>query len=369
MSYEQTTSKAILLLEDGTVFEGKSFGAAGTAVGEVVFTTSAVGFQETITDPSYFGQIITQTFPLTGNYGMNAADSESDRAHATGYIVREWCEQPSNFRCEETIDAFLKAQGVIGLYDIDTRALTAHLREQGTMNGVITNDMAADRAELLKMAKSFRIQQSVQAVSVTELKRYSATGERVGEVAVYDFGCLRSIIDAFNGRGYDVTLLPWNTPADQAAALAPDGIVLAGGPGNPEDCGELLPSIRALMGSGIPVMGIGLGHQLMALAVGAQVKKLPHGHRGGSQPVVDSGIGKTFVTSQNHGYAVDEGSLPKSEGEVFCRNINDKTCEGISYKKSPAFSIQFHPEAFTGTGDKHYYVGRFINMMNAGGNR
>ncbi|WP_312640540.1 glutamine-hydrolyzing carbamoyl-phosphate synthase small subunit [Hydrogenoanaerobacterium sp.] len=369
MSYSKETKQATLLLEDGTVFEGKSFGAQGSGIGEVVFTTGAVGFQETITDPSYCGQIITQTFPLTGNYGINKDDNESAKAYAAGYIAREWCDVPSNFRSEQTIDAFLKAQGIVGIYDIDTRALTIHLRENGTMNGVITTEPISDKVALLAELKDHRLKNAVETVSVKQSTLYKAQGERKGSIALYDFGCKYSIISGVTDQGYDVTVLPCSTPLAEALSQQPDGIVLAGGPGNPDDCSDMIANIKPLLGGTTPVLGIGLGHQLLACAAGGKVTKLKHGHRGGNQPVMDLRLGKTFVTAQNHSYAVEGSSLDESTCEVFCRNINDNTCEGIFYKNTPAFSIQFHPEAFTGAGDTHHYINEFVNMMNARGKK
>lgn len=367
MSNIQQSKQATLLLEDGTIFKGKSFGAQGSAIGEVVFTTGAVGFQETITDPSYCGQIITQTFPLTGNYGINSEDCESAKSYAAGYIAREWCSEPSNFRSEQTIDAFLKEQGIIGICDIDTRSLTIHLRENGTMNGMITTDIITDKSALLHQLKAYKLTDTVKTVSVKQNTLYHAEKSRKGTVALYDFGCKQSIINGITAQGYDVVAMPYHTPLTGAMCLNPNGIVLAGGPGSPDDYKDMIDNIKPLLKGDLPVMGIGLGHQLLACAAGGKVTKMKHGHRGGNQPVIDIRLNKTFVTAQNHSYTVECASLSENVCEVFCHNINDKTCEGIFYKNAPAFSIQFHPEAFTGTGDTHYYLNEFVNMMNARG--
>lgn len=357
--------KATLILEDGTCFEGKTFGAGGSTVGEVVFTTGAVGFQETITDPGCSGQIVVQTFPITGGYGFNSEESESAAASVAGYVVREWCEAPSNFRCEGTLDAFLKQRGVVGIADIDTRALTIHLREHGGMNGCITTEPVADKPALLEKLKAHRLQNAIERVSTA---KPFFCGDENGKymVALYDFGCKNSILQRLQSEGCKINILPYNTPLAAALALNPDGIVLSGGPGNPNDYKELAASLKPLLRGKTPVLGLGLGHQLLALAAGAAVNRLPQGHRGSNQAVSDTELGRTFVTSQNHGFAVEETSLTPGIAEVFCRNANDKTCEGIRYKTAPAFSIQFHPEAFTGTGNTHYYIDKFVEMMKRG---
>lgn len=359
------TIQATLLLEDGTEYTGRSFGAQGTAVGEVVFTTSAVGCQELLTDPACLGQMIVQTFPLAGNYGCNSEDSESGAACASGCIVREWCEEPSNFRSEGTLDAFLREQNVAGICDIDTRALTIHLREHGTMNGMITTEPVADKPAALAMLKAHRL--TVPAAAWQE------SGEQprctADDVVLLDFGCKRSLSDALAQAVGKVLTVPGNTPIDGILAQNPRGIVLAGGPGNPADYAELAQGLAPLLTAGIPVFGVGLGHQLLALAAGGKTAKLAHGHRGSNQAVRDDILGKTFVTSQNHGYAVEEASLDPALCTVFCRNSNDKTCEGIQYKSAPIFSIQFDPAAFTGAGDNNHYINRFVTTMNIRGKR
>ncbi len=331
--------KAYLVLSNGRVFEGVRFGATGNTVGELVFTTNVVGYIETLTDPAYSGQIIMQTFPMAGNYGMINADMESDRCHAKGYIVREWCATPSNFRSQGDLDTYLKQQGVVGLCGVDTRELTRLIRESGTMTATICSQPPADAAVLVGQNTC----NAVQQVSCKQSKVYPAVGDCKKQVALLDYGVKNSLINVLCDSGCQVTVYPADTSADALLATKPDGIVLSGGPGDPAANADCIATIKALAGKA-PVLAVGLGHQMFALAMGAGVEKLKYGHRGGNQPVKDQVTGTTAVTTQNHGYVVASGSLPEG-AELRYVNVNDQTCEGIVYKNSSALSVQFDPTA------------------------
>ena len=356
--------KALLLLEDGTQFEGLSFGAQGTSIGEVVFTTGMTGYQETLTDPSYYGQIVTQTFPLNGNYGVNHEDGESDQSYVKGYIVREWCEHPSNFRCEGTVDQFLKDHGVIGLYDIDTRALTRRLREHGVMNGMITTDPQGVLADLegnLAKLRAYKVQDAVQQVTISHPHRYAPEHPRF-EVALMDYGYKRNIRRSLLNRDCAVTVMPAATTAKEIRQGGFDGVMLSNGPGDPAENQTLIQNLREIAALGLPVFGICLGHQLMALSQGARTAKLKYGHRGANQPVLELGSGRTYVTSQNHGYEVVADSVP-APGKVTHLNANDGSCEGASYEGGRIFTVQFHPEACCGPTDTSELFDRFLQLM------
>ena len=367
--------QAYLILANGRVFRGVSVGCPGTTIGEVVFATGMVGFEETLTDPSYYGQIITQTYPLIGNYGMNSEDVESTKIWARGYIVREACKTPSNFRSEETLDAFLKKNGIIGIEGIDTRSLTRTLRESGVMNGAITTEFDPDaepekKAALLPEIAAYAVVDAVKAVTCREAVTYEPTaagawGDTPLHVALLDLGCKNNIVRCLQKRGCRVTVLPGTTTAAELAALNPDGLMLSNGPGDPAENVEIIANIREMLSTGIPTFGICLGHQLTALAAGAKTCKLKYGHRGANQPVTDFESGRTFITSQNHGYAVVGDELPAEMGEVAQVNANDGTCEGIKYKKWNCFTVQFHPEANGGPKDTEFLFDRFLNNVKA----
>ena len=363
MSLFNMGKKAYLMLADGQVFEGRSFGAEGTVIGEVVFTTGLTGYQETLTDPSYYGQIVTQTFPLIGNYGVNSQDNESAKSYVTGYIVREWCNAPSNFRCEGNINDFLKDHNIVGINNIDTRRLTRTIREVGVMNGVITTeDVYAKKDELLEKIRAFSVRDAVKSVTNTETLTYEPE-EKKYRVVLFDFGYKRNIRQELIKRGCEVVVVPANTTAEQVKELAPDGIMLSNGPGDPAENVEIIENIKDIEKLGIPIFGICLGHQLMALANGGRTEKLKYGHRGANQPVIDLESGLTYVTSQNHGYAVIGDSIDSSVGQVSHINANDKTCEGIRYTSVNAFTVQFHPEAHGGPLDTSYLFDEFVKNM------
>ena len=354
--------KAFLVLADGTVFEGKSFGCEGTVIGEVVFTTTMVGYQETLTDPNYYGQLVTQTFPLIGNYGTNDEDYSSDNFTVSGYIVREYCEEPSNFRCQYTIDDFMKKHGIIGLYDIDTRRLTRIIREKGVMNGMITNEENFNKEDALKKISAFEIGEVLSKVSVKEKKIMKAENAKYN-VSLIDYGSSRKTASMLLNLGCDVTLFPYDTSAEEIKSANPDGIVLSNGPADPSINEKSIQVVKELIASNIPIFGIGLGHKILALANGAKTVKLKYGHRGASQPVTSLESGRTFITSQNYGYTVESGSILENVGKVSFINANDKLCEGIDYINAPAFSVEFHPDACGGPQDTSYLFDRFIKLM------
>lgn len=359
---EKEERNAYLILEDGTVYQGKGFGVEGKSVGEVVFTTGMTGYQETLTDPSYYGQIVTQTFPLIGNYGLNDFDSESEKAWVKGYIVREWCEEPSNFRSKYTMDEFLKMNNIIGIYDIDTRALTKKIREHGVMNGAITTELPSNLSAFLKELSGYTIRDAVKSVSSMEKIFYPAKKEKY-HVVLYDYGCKANIVRSLLQRDCSVTVVPYNTPLEMIQKLNPDGLMLSNGPGDPAENTEAIGILKELMASGIPIFGICLGHQLLALANGARTEKLKYGHRGANQPVLDKTKDRVFITSQNHGYAVVGETMDPEIGFVSHINVNDGSCEGITYKNGRAFTVQFHPEVCAGPEDTQYLFDQFIKMM------
>ena len=351
------------MLADGRVFEGCSFGAKGTSFGEIVFATSMTGYEETLSDPSYYGQIVTQTFPLIGNYGVNDTDYESNTSVVSGYVVREWCNAPSNFRCEGNVDEFLKKHNIIGIHSIDTRCLTRIIREHGVMNGVITTENVYEKKEeFLKQINEFKIVNAVKSVTVKEQEFYKADAPKY-HVALFDFGYKFNIRRELLKRGCNVTVVPAGTTAEQVKALNPDGIMLSNGPGDPKECVSIIAEIKKLYDTDIPIFAICLGHQLMALATGADTFKMKYGHRGGNHPVKDLESGKVYISSQNHGYVVDMDKLdPKVAVPAFI-NVNDGTNEGLSYTGKNIFTVQFHPEACPGPQDSGDLFDRFIETI------
>ena len=353
-------SKAYLILENGTIFEGKFFGAQGEVTGEIVFTTGMTGYLETLTDPSYCGQIVLQTFPLIGNYGVITEDFESAKIGVKAYIVKYPCAAPSNFRSENDLSSFLEERGIIGMCGIDTRALTKIIRKNGVMNGKITSSAPtdADREEV----KNYFVKNPIASVSrAYSLQLMTAISEsdnspKARRVALMDFGAKRGIANALLTRGCDVVTFPYNTPADEILNIKPNGIMLSNGPGDPADEGNkvILKTLDALIKTGIPIFGICMGHQLLALANGYKTRKLKFGHRGANQPVKDTKTGRVYITSQNHGYEV------VADNSLFV-NVNDGSCEGLDYGVS--FSVQFHPEARGGPLDTGFLFDVFMKRM------
>ena len=350
--------KGYLILQDGQVFEGVRFGAEIDTVGELVFTTGMCGYIETLTDPSYAGQIVMQTYPLIGNYGIIREDFEG-ACCVKGYVVREYCDTPSNFRTDCDLDTYLKEQGVPGLCGVDTRELTRIIREHGVMNAAICDEIPAD----LTPIKTYAITGVVEAVSCKEPDRYPAEGEECFRVSLIDYGAKRNIVRELQKRGCTVTVLPASTSAEEILAAGPDGVMLSNGPGDPAENTYQIEQIRKLLGK-VPMFGICLGHQLTALAAGGSTYKLKYGHRGVNQPVRDLNGVRTYITSQNHGYAVDGDTVKL--GKVRFVNANDGTCEGIDYPELKAFTVQFHPEACTGPKDTSFLFDRFVDLMKGG---
>lgn len=367
--------KAFLILADGTVFEGKSIGAQGKTIGETVFTTGMTGYLETLTDPSYFGQIVTQTFPLIGNYGVIPSDAESMQSWVRGYIVREICDLPNNFRCQKTLDEYLKEQNIVGICGIDTRALTKKLRESGVMNGMLLSGNEADAfsdevlINYIEEIKQYKIRLAVESVSISKKDitnsnnlEKTKSNNQVKKVVLWDFGAKANIARELCKRGCEIITVPYDTSAKEITDINPDGIMLSNGPGDPSDNTKIIQEIAKLCESNIPIFGICLGHQLLALARGATTSKLKYGHRGGNHPVKNLETGHVYITSQNHGYAVEAQSLP-SFAKMSFMNVNDGTCEGVKYCDIPAFSVQFHPEACGGPKDTNFLFDDFIKLM------
>lgn len=350
-------SKVYLTLENGRQFTGYAFGAQKEVVGELVFTTGMTGYIETLTDPSYYGQVVTQTFPLIGNYGMIEADTESKKSWVTAYIVREKCDEPSNFRCGGTIDDYLKKQGIPGIYGIDTRELTKIVREAGVMNAAITKKPLKDLDEV----RAYTIKDAVKSVTCGEIEYL---GDPNGiKVAVWDFGAKRNIMRELAKRGCYCMKVPSYYTAEQILALEPQGLMLTNGPGDPSENTEVIANIKKLAGK-LPIFGICLGHQLFALAMGGRTKKMKYGHRGSNQPVKNLDTGRVYISSQNHGYEVISSSV--EGGKLSFVNANDGTCEGFEYPELNAYTVQFHPEACGGPMDASFLFDKFILNIKEG---
>ncbi len=347
-----------LVLEDGTIIEGEHFGAEGISIGEVVFNTGMTGYQEVLTDPSYCGQIVTMTYPLIGNYGINEGDYESFRPFVKGFLVREWCDLPSHWRASRTLQEYLRGHGIPGLAEIDTRALARHLRRKGTMKGVITT-MDTDPRTLTDMARGWA--PSSLVAEVTTQEPYTV-GEGSPHVVVVDFGAKQNIIRSLAEFGCRVTVVPaWYT-AEQILELKPDGVQLSNGPGDPGDVPGAREMVQGILGKK-PIFGICLGHQILGLSLGARSFKMKFGHRGVNHPVKDIETGRSYITTQNHGYALDPESL-KGTGLIMTHlNLNDGTVEGMRHESLPVFSVQYHPEACPGPDDSMYLFSRFMELM------
>ncbi len=370
--------KALIALEDGTLFEGRSFTGSGEAIGEIVFNTSMSGYQEILTDPSYTGQIVTMTYPLIGNYGVNKEDMESASVHPKAFLIKEYNGYPSNFRSDQTLGEFLQEYGVLGVEGFDTRALVRHIRTKGAMKGIIST-IDLDPKSLVERARnsaSIVGQDMVSKVSCKEPYGWAdnsavpgtdfstaQTGmEKPLKIVAFDFGLKYNQSRIFTEKGCQVQVVPASTDAETVLAMNPDGIFLSNGPGDPEGVPDVVETIRALLGKK-PMFGICLGHQILGLAYGGTTFKLKFGHRGGNQPVKDLSTGKVEITSQNHGFCVDMESLSPDDVELTHINLNDGSVEGMRHKKYPAFSVQYHPEHAPGPHDAIYLFDRFIEMM------
>ena len=356
--------EALIALEDGRVFTGRSFGAAGTRRGEVVFNTSMTGYQEIVTDPSYAGQIVAMTYPLIGNYGVNAEDRESARIQVEGLLVKECCRVPSNWRSRQSLPDHLREHDVIGIEGVDTRALTLHIRTAGAMKAAISTDgRGAD--ELVEMARAWPGlvgRDMVQHVTCGEQHPWESPPDARFRVVAYDYGCKHNILRMLARSGCRVTVVPATTPAEEALALGPDGILLSNGPGDPAGVPHLVAEVRKLMGR-VPIFGICLGHQILGLALGGETFKLKFGHRGANHPVKDLATGKVDITSQNHGFCVDIDSLSDPDVELTHVNLNDQTLEGFRHRSLPLFAVQYHPEASPGPHDAGRLFEQFTQMM------
>ena len=347
---------AYLILGNGMHFEGERIGAAGKCIGELVFTTGMTGYLETLTDPSYAGQIVIQTFPLIGNYGTIPEDFEGVSA-LRGYVVRECCSYPSNFRSKGDLSSYLAEQGICGICGVDTRELTRIIREEGVMNAMICDELPSDISDI----RSYSVTDAVRSVSCNEPSVYPADGDILHRVVLIDYGAKRNLIRSLTQRGCEVTAVPHDTRAADILSLAPDGVMLSNGPGDPAENTAEISEIRSLIGR-VPIFGICLGHQLTALAMGARTIKLKYGHRGANQPVSETSGKRTYITSQNHGYAVDSATLG-NVGRVSYVPAHDGSCEGIDYPAYRCFTVQFHPEACAGPHDTSFLFDRFIAMM------
>jgi len=361
--------KAYLILEDGTVFTGTSIGVQKEVISEIVFNTSMTGYLEVLTDPSYAGQAVTMTYPLIGNYGICYQDMESERAWPDGFIVRESSRLSSNFRREEDLETFLEKNDIPGIAGIDTRALTKILREKGTMNGMITTREISDFDQVLPAIKEYAPKGVVRRVTCKEKKHY-IPGEFGTEIvpvkkkiALMDFGTKHNIARSLISRGCEVTIYPAYTAAEEILSDKPDGIMLSNGPGDPKECIEIIEELKKLYASDTPIFAICLGHQLMALANGGDTHKMKYGHRGANHPVKDLETGRVYISSQNHGYVVDDASFDKDRACVSFRNVNDGTVEGVRYHGKKIFTVQFHPEACAGPLDTAFLFDRFIEML------
>ncbi len=358
------SKEAILVLEDGRSFRGLSFGAEGQVFGEIVFNTSMTGYQEILTDPSYAGQIVTMTYPLIGNYGVNSEDEESSRPWAEGFVVREASSISSNWRANETLETYLKRHNIVGIERIDTRALVRHIRDKGAMRAVISTT-ETDEASLLALvvdSPSMENRELASVVTVSEPYEYPPVGEELFHIVCYDFGVKTNSLRKFAAEGCRITVVPADTPAEEVLRQNPDGVFLSNGPGDPASMTEVVKEIKTIAESRTPVFGICLGHQLIGKAFGAKTYKMKFGHRGGNQPIKDFSTGRIEITAHNHGFAIDGESLPANV-EVTHINVNDNTVAGIKHTSLPAFSVQYHPEAAPGPHDAVYHFGRFIDLM------
>jgi carbamoyl-phosphate synthase small subunit len=351
--------RARLILEDGTIYEGTGFGASGERLGELIFNTGMTGYQEVLTDPSYYGQIVTMTYPLIGNYGVNVEDVESAAPHVFGFVVRESADHPSNWRNLGTIAEYLKRHNIIGISGIDTRSLVKKIRQNGTMKAVITT-LESSPQQIQDLMQGEVPRDQVARVTTRSIYRSPAAGYRI---VVMDFGMKAGVLRSLLSHGCDVTVVPAYTKPEEIMRWHPHGIMLSNGPGDPADLAEIVDTLKQLLGK-VPIFGICMGHQLLSLAAGAKTQKLKFGHHGANHPVKDLTNGRVYITSQNHEYQVLQESLQGTDLELTHVNQNDGTVEGVRHKLHPAFSVQYHPEAHPGPGDSEYLFDRFMQMIN-----
>lgn len=352
---------AYLALEDGTVFKGVAFGSEGKQFGEVVFNTGMTGYQKILTDPSYCGQIVVLTYPLIGNYGTNRDDYESEKPWVRGLVIKELCDYPSNWRYWLKLEEFCQRHGIVGLAGIDTRALTKRLRNYGTMRGVIATG-ENDATELVRESQNSPYLSGTDLVKVVSSKEVRVWGNGSIKIVVVDYGVKFNILRSLVQRNCTVYLVSARTTAEEILSYNPSGVVLSNGPGDPKDVWYAVEYTRKLIGK-VPLMGICLGHQILGLAFGGDTYKLKFGHRGSNHPVKDMETGKVYITSQNHGYAVDEKSIDQRELLISHRNLNDGTVEGLKHRSLPIFSVQFHPEGFPGPMDTTYLFDKFLSLL------
>ncbi|HMM41817.1 MAG TPA: glutamine-hydrolyzing carbamoyl-phosphate synthase small subunit [Thermomicrobiales bacterium] len=359
---------AAVILEDGRVFRGVSFGAERDAEGEVVFTTSMTGYQEVATDPSFRGQIVCMTYPIIGNYGVTADDDQSRQPWISGMIVRDYTDWPSNWRSQGTLADYFKRHDIPAISGVDTRALTRHIRRQGAMRGLLVasiDDRSLDDLKARPRTAWTPADANVVADVTTDEPRDVGHGDL--HVVLIDCGVKENILESLERRGVRVTVVPFDTPYDDIAALHPDGVLTSPGPGDPEQAAPAAETIRALIDARVPYLGVCLGHQLLAHAIGATTSKLKYGHHGGNHPVLDIGSGRVHITSQNHGYQVDASSVPERDGwRVSQINLNDRSVEGLAHATLPVFSIQYHPEGAPGPQDTQYVFDQFVELLRAG---
>ncbi len=349
----------LLVLEDGSVYKGKAFGADNFQMGELVFNTSMTGYQEILTDNSYCGQIVMMTYPWIGNYGINSDDNESMIPAVFGFVVRDYNEVPSNWRSQQNLDEYLKQVNIPGIYGVDTRAITLKIRQAGTMKAILANPDADIDAVVAGLKAGDYLHDQVKRVSTTKIFPIPNSGKRV---VLMDFGAKLGIVRELSKRNCDLIVVPYDTPVDVILGYKPDGVMLSNGPGNPEDVKVAIETIRQLIGKTC-IFGICLGHQLISLACGAKTYKLKFGHRGANHPVVNLANGSVEITSQNHGFAVDIDSLKDTDLVMTHQALNDKSCEGVRHTKYPVFSVQYHPEASAGPQDSNYLFDEFVEMM------
>ena len=355
--------KATLILANGAMFQGRSIGATADRVCEMVFNTSMTGYQEILTDPSYAGQGVVMSYPLIGNYGVNHWDNESSRPWVEAFVVRHLSPRGSNFRCEGELNDFLKDNNITGIEGVDTRALTKILRNQGSMNGMITCAEHFNVAEVLDKLRAYKVEGTVERVTRKEPEVFPAQGEQKYRVAMMDYGVKQNMIECLCRRGCEVTVFPASTPAETVLEGGFDGVMLSNGPGDPAENVDCIAQLKKLYESDLPMFGVCLGHQMLALATGARTGRLDYGHRGGNHPVRDIAEGRVFITSQNHGYMVLADSVHPEVAEISHVNVNDNTVEGLRYKRPNCFTTQFHPEANAGPRDTEYLFDRFIASM------